>query len=73
MFKAAPYQQQLQETADWLRQRNLQPDVGVVLGTGLHNLLEHAKIIETYPYSEIPHFPLSTVEFHKGNWLQASL
>ncbi|HEX6180035.1 MAG TPA: purine-nucleoside phosphorylase [Chitinophagaceae bacterium] len=73
MFKAAPYQQQLQETADWLRQRNLQPDVGVVLGTGLHNLLEHAQIIETFPYSDIPHFPLSTVEFHKGNLVYASI
>ncbi|HYF30375.1 MAG TPA: purine-nucleoside phosphorylase [Chitinophagaceae bacterium] len=73
MFKAAPYLQQLQETADWLRQRNLQPEVGVVLGTGLHNLLEHAQVIESFPYSEIPHFPVSTVEFHKGNLVYASI
>lgn len=71
MFKAAPYQQQLQETAEWLRQHNLQPDVGVVLGTGLHNLLDQAEVIHTFPYSEIPHFPLSTVESHKGNLVYA--
>jgi purine-nucleoside phosphorylase len=73
MFKATPYLQQLQETADWLRQRNLQPEVGVVLGTGLHNLLEHAQVIQSFSYSEIPHFPLSTVEFHKGNLVYASI
>lgn len=73
MFKAAPYHQQLTEAAEWLRQRNLQPDVGVVLGTGLHNLLEHAEIIQSFPYGEIPHFPLSTVEFHKGNLIYAAI
>ena len=73
MFNAATYHQQLQETVDWLRQRNLQPDVGVVLGTGLHNLLEHADILQTIPYSEIPHFPVSTVEFHKGNLVYAAI
>lgn len=43
------------------------PEIGIILGTGLGNLfvkkIEHAIEIE---YSSIPHFPVSTVEFHKG-------
>ncbi|PSL49946.1 purine-nucleoside phosphorylase [Chitinophaga niastensis] len=44
-----------------------QPRVGVVLGTGLGELVNHLKIAHTIPYQQIPHFPESTVEFHKGN------
>jgi purine-nucleoside phosphorylase len=42
-------------------------DVGIVLGTGLHQLVNLIEITHTIPYAAIPHFPVSTVEFHKGN------
>lgn len=59
--------QQLNETADWLKAHDVLPDTGVVLGTGLGALLAHLTVIKTFSYSDIPNFPLSTVEFHKGN------
>ena len=57
----------------WLQQKNIQPEIGVVLGTGLHSLLDHIEIIQTITYAEIPHFPLSTVEFHKGNLIYGNI
>jgi len=37
------------------------------LGTGLGALVDEIDIDRVIPYEEIPHFPLSTVESHKGN------
>jgi len=42
------------------------PEVGVVLGTGLGDLVNHIDIIKSIDYASIPNFPVSTVEFHKG-------
>ena len=42
-------------------------DIGIVLGTGLNRIIDFVEVKETIPYSEIPGFPVSTVEFHKGN------
>jgi len=44
----------------------LKPDTGIVLGTGLGGLLKNCNIKVTIPYSDIPHFPISTVESHQG-------
>jgi purine-nucleoside phosphorylase len=41
-------------------------NVGVVLGSGLGSFTEQIKIEEEIPYSDIPHFPVSTVEGHSG-------
>lgn len=43
------------------------PEVGIVLGTGLHRLTDFVEEKKVIPYEHIPGFPLSTVEFHKGN------
>ena len=40
--------------------------IGIVLGTGLGSLVKEIKIEKNIPYHEIPHFPIATVEFHKG-------
>jgi len=40
--------------------------VGIVLGTGLGGLVSEIKIDTEIDYSDLPHFPLSTVESHKG-------
>ncbi len=42
------------------------PSVGVVLGTGLGALAGEIEAEATIPYAELPHFPHSTVESHKG-------
>lgn len=41
-------------------------EIGIVLGTGLGGLVSEIKIEEQINYSELPHFPLSTVESHHG-------
>jgi len=42
------------------------PTVGIILGTGLGNLVEKISIAQVLPYKEIPHFPQSTVSGHAG-------
>ncbi|GAC1441324.1 MAG: purine-nucleoside phosphorylase [Sediminibacterium sp.] len=39
---------------------------GIVLGTGLGSFLHSIEIEQSIPYENIPHFPMATVEFHKG-------
>jgi purine-nucleoside phosphorylase len=43
------------------------------LGTGLGGLVEKIEIEQTIPYDEIPDFPLSTVEGHKGKLILGKL
>jgi purine-nucleoside phosphorylase len=55
------------ETAQFLQSKQVrQPLVGIVLGTGLNSLIEEIKVSASISYNDIPHFPISTVEFHKG-------
>lgn len=49
------------------------PEVGIVLGTGLGALAEEIEIEKEFVYSNIPHFPIATVEFHKGKLLYGNL
>lgn len=43
-----------------------EPRIGVILGTGLGGLGEKIEEPKALPYENIPHFPRSTVESHKG-------
>jgi len=43
-----------------------QPEIGMITGTGLAGLTEKMAADLRLPYEEIPHFPRSTVEGHKG-------
>lgn len=59
---------EINEAIDYLRKRGVDgPEVGVILGTGLGNqFVKEIKSPVVIPYNSIPHFPISTVEFHKG-------
>lgn len=62
-----PLKTQLSETLAVLSGRcELKLEVGIILGTGLGALAKKIEIEAEIPYSEIPHFPLSTVESHSG-------
>ncbi|MCH8330233.1 MAG: purine-nucleoside phosphorylase [Bacteroidetes bacterium] len=62
------------EATDFLRSKvDLVPSIGVVLGTGLGELANEIKIVETIPYESIPHFPVSTVDSHEGQLIFGSL
>ena len=58
---------QILETITFLRTKtSLQPRFGIILGTGLGNLSEEIQITIEISYGSIPHFPVSTVQSHKG-------
>ncbi len=46
---------------------SLEPEIAIVLGTGLGNLTRRVKVEQAIPYSKIPHMPAATVESHKGS------
>jgi purine-nucleoside phosphorylase len=66
--------QKIAETADFLRQHGIDhPEIGIVLGTGLGKLVQEIEVIYELDYEQIPHFPLATVEFHKGKLIYGTL
>ncbi len=58
----------LNESASFIRQRIgvVTPHVAIILGSGLGDLADELADPVVIPYSEIPHFPVSTVPGHKG-------
>ena len=55
------------ETAAWLKeQMHTQPEIAVILGTGLGDLAKEIQKELVIEYKDIPNFPVSTVEGHKG-------
>jgi purine-nucleoside phosphorylase len=66
--------QELEKARQFLLEQGIQePQIGIVLGTGLNQLLNHISIKKSIPYTEIPGFPVSTVEFHKGVLIYGTL
>lgn len=54
-------------TSEFLRRHTgLTPRIGIILGTGLGGLVKEIEIERTIPYTDIPNFPVSTVEGHHG-------
>ena len=59
--------QQLHQTTDYIKQKYFaKPLIGVVLGSGLGNFTKGMEVECEIDYSELPHFPVSTVEGHTG-------
>ena len=57
----------VQETVSYIKSKiNSDPEYGVILGSGLGSFTEEMKVEFTLPYNEIPNFPVSTVQGHKG-------
>ena len=58
---------QLQETIRFLKSEGIKnPEIGIVLGTGLGKLVNEISIEKEVAYTHIPNFPIATVEFHSG-------
>lgn len=65
---------QIDETIHFLRSKtSSEPSVGIILGTGLGGLVKEIAVETVIDYSDIPHFPVSTVESHKGKLIFGTL
>ncbi len=66
--------QQIKETADFLLAKiSSRPETGIILGTGLGNLVTQITEKTEIPYDQIPNFPVSTVEGHSGKLIFGKL
>lgn len=66
--------QHLKETTNFiLNGYSGRPEVGIILGSGLGNFSKEISIEKEIGYHEIPHFPVTTVEGHKGRLILGTL
>ncbi len=66
--------EKITQAAEYLIQQGItNPQVGIVLGTGLGHLVSHIDIIKEIAYQDIPNFPISTVESHTGKLIYGTL
>lgn len=74
MIEFAGYQQRVEEAVAFLRERISEPpEVVVQLGTGLGGLAGAMQAVTSFAYTEIPHFPQSTVQSHDGRLVFGTL
>lgn len=67
-------QEELSASVDYLRERGVdEVDAAIVLGTGLGGLIEEIEVKHEWSYSQIPHMPVATVEFHFGKLIYGLL
>ncbi|WP_067147208.1 purine-nucleoside phosphorylase [Pseudotamlana agarivorans] len=65
---------QIEKTTEYLIEKGFdKPEIGIILGTGLGQLINHINIIKEISYNHIPYFPTATVEFHKGKLIYGEL
>ena len=66
--------QTIKETASFISNKTkCNPEIGIILGTGLGGLVSEIDIQHSIPYNEIPNFPVSTVEGHSGRLIFGTL
>ena len=65
---------QLEESTAYLKAKGFEnPEIGIVLGTGLGKLADQIEEAIEAHYNHIPFFPLATVEFHSGKLIYGTL
>jgi purine-nucleoside phosphorylase len=70
----SPLMQQLNETARFIQSKiSASANTAIILGSGLGNLSSVIEPEFSIPYGEIPNFPVSTVEGHKGRLILGTL
>lgn len=64
----------IQKTVEYLKEKGFEaPEVGIILGTGLGQLVDAVAIEKEVSYNHIPNFPTATVEFHTGKLIYGTL
>jgi len=65
---------EINETVEYLQAKGFdKPEIGIILGTGLGQLINEVEILHEISYNHIPNFPTATVEFHKGKLIYGLL
>lgn len=65
---------QLEESVAYLQSKGFEkPEIGIVLGTGLGQLVDQIENQVVAHYNHIPFFPLATVEFHTGKLIYGTI
>ena len=60
--------QQITSAADYITSKiAYPPQIAVILGSGLGDLVNHITSVYSFSYDELPDFPKSTVEGHAGS------
>ncbi|MBW4828792.1 MAG: purine-nucleoside phosphorylase [Clostridiaceae bacterium] len=66
--------EKINESADYILSKvEFKPSIGIILGSGLGDLAEKIENSEVIKYDNIPNFPISTVEGHKGRLILGEL
>jgi len=62
-------------TTNYIKHRigDFEPEVGIILGTGLGALVKEIEVEKQLMYGNIPDFPISTLEFHSGKLIFGTL
>jgi purine-nucleoside phosphorylase len=64
----------INETTSYLQDKGFDnPEIGIILGTGLGLLVNEIEILKEVSYNHIPNFSTATVEFHKGKLIYGIL
>src|SRR6201746_2441432 len=65
----------IQHSAAYIKSKigDFEPEIGIILGTGLGGLVKEIEIEKQMMYSNIPDFPISTLEFHSGKLIFGTL
>jgi purine-nucleoside phosphorylase len=64
----------IKQTVEYLKKEGIySPEIGIVLGTGLGKMVNEIDIDKVIEYTEIPNFPVATVEFHSGKLIYGDL
>jgi len=66
--------EKIKATSSYILERTkFKCETAIILGTGLGGLVKEIEIEHAIPYAEIPNFPVSTVEGHKGQLIFGTL
>lgn len=65
----------IRESVEYIKHKigDFKPEVGIILGTGLGGLVSEIEVQHQLMYSNIPNFPISTLEFHSGKLIFGTL
>jgi len=65
----------IERTTTYIKNRigEFEPEVGIILGTGLGGLVKEIEVEKQLLYANIPDFPISTLEFHSGKLIFGTL